>query len=331
MTHSEGTRVSSRRKLFGLGAAVVVVAAVVIAYASGAFGGGNATSGAGQADNAFPTSLATVTRRSLTSQTQVSATLGYAASDERGRAGGDDTSGARTGNSRRRARREAQLQTAQAALATDTAALGQADASLSADRGEADGRLRRRQRRRERRELLGRRRGRRGRRAVRDRLAGGLGRRAEPDAGSGQGREPTGKRSRPPRAGLRAARASSDAGAVVGDRLRPELDLHRAAGGRRRSSTGARRSTRSAISPVVLLYGPVAPWRAFMPGMSPGKDVAELNANLRALGYGARSRRRRVHRGDRVGDRRLPGRTRREPDRASCCSARSSSSRGRCG
>ena len=51
----------------------------MIAYASGAFGGGNATAGAGQADNAFPTSLATVTRRSLTSQTQVSATLGYAA------------------------------------------------------------------------------------------------------------------------------------------------------------------------------------------------------------------------------------------------------------
>ncbi|MCW2965962.1 MAG: Peptidoglycan-binding domain 1 protein, partial [Actinomycetia bacterium] len=28
-------------------------------------------------------------------------------------------------------------------------------------------------------------------------------------------------------------------------------------------------------------------WRAFVDGMSPGRDVAELNANLRALGYGA--------------------------------------------
>jgi peptidoglycan hydrolase-like protein with peptidoglycan-binding domain len=37
--------------------------------------------------------------------------------------------------------------------------------------------------------------------------------------------------------------------------------------------------------PVVLLYGKFAPWRAFMAGMSPGRDVAELNANLRALGY----------------------------------------------
>ena len=39
--------------------------------------------------------------------------------------------------------------------------------------------------------------------------------------------------------------------------------------------------------PVVLLYGSVAPWRAFLAGMPPGKDVAELNANLRALGYGS--------------------------------------------
>ena len=38
--------------------------------------------------------------------------------------------------------------------------------------------------------------------------------------------------------------------------------------------------------PSLLLYGSVTPWRAFMPGMSPGPDVAALNANLDALGYG---------------------------------------------
>src|SRR5262249_19550311 len=37
---------------------------------------------------------------------------------------------------------------------------------------------------------------------------------------------------------------------------------------------------------VLLLYGGVPAWRAFRPGMSPGRDVAALNANLRALGYG---------------------------------------------
>jgi hypothetical protein len=39
--------------------------------------------------------------------------------------------------------------------------------------------------------------------------------------------------------------------------------------------------------PGLLLYGSVTAWRAFVAGMSPGSDVAELNANLRALGYGA--------------------------------------------
>jgi peptidoglycan hydrolase-like protein with peptidoglycan-binding domain len=38
--------------------------------------------------------------------------------------------------------------------------------------------------------------------------------------------------------------------------------------------------------PGLLLYGSVTAWRAFVAGMSPGPDVAELNANLRALGFG---------------------------------------------
>jgi hypothetical protein len=41
--------------------------------------------------------------------------------------------------------------------------------------------------------------------------------------------------------------------------------------------------------PTLLLYGSTPAWRAFRPGMSPGPDVAELNANLRALGYGVSS------------------------------------------
>src|SRR5262249_12916019 len=40
-------------------------------------------------------------------------------------------------------------------------------------------------------------------------------------------------------------------------------------------------------TPAVLLYGAVTPWRAFMAGMTPGSDVAALNANLEALGYGS--------------------------------------------
>jgi peptidoglycan hydrolase-like protein with peptidoglycan-binding domain len=39
-------------------------------------------------------------------------------------------------------------------------------------------------------------------------------------------------------------------------------------------------------TPGLLLYGSATAWRALVAGMSPGRDVAELNANLRALGYG---------------------------------------------
>ena len=39
---------------------------------------------------------------------------------------------------------------------------------------------------------------------------------------------------------------------------------------------------------TLLLYGSMPAWRAFRAGMSAGADVAELNANLAALGYGAR-------------------------------------------
>lgn len=38
---------------------------------------------------------------------------------------------------------------------------------------------------------------------------------------------------------------------------------------------------------TLLLYGSTPAWRVFRTGMSSGPDVAELNANLRALGYGA--------------------------------------------
>jgi hypothetical protein len=41
--------------------------------------------------------------------------------------------------------------------------------------------------------------------------------------------------------------------------------------------------------PTLLLYGSTPAWRSFQAGISPGVDVAELNANLRALGFGAPS------------------------------------------
>jgi hypothetical protein len=40
--------------------------------------------------------------------------------------------------------------------------------------------------------------------------------------------------------------------------------------------------------PVVLLYGSTPSWRAFGPGMTDGPDLAELQTNLLALGFGQR-------------------------------------------
>jgi len=39
--------------------------------------------------------------------------------------------------------------------------------------------------------------------------------------------------------------------------------------------------------PVFLLYGPVPAWRDFVPGMTPGPDVRELQRNLAVLGFGS--------------------------------------------
>ena len=58
---------------------LVLVAAVVVLIVTDPFGGTTKPRG-GVGDNATATSLVTVTRRSLSSQTQVSGTLGYAGS-----------------------------------------------------------------------------------------------------------------------------------------------------------------------------------------------------------------------------------------------------------
>jgi len=42
---------------------------------------------------------------------------------------------------------------------------------------------------------------------------------------------------------------------------------------------------RLAGQPVTLLYGQVPAWRSFVPGMTPGADVRELDENLVALGF----------------------------------------------
>jgi hypothetical protein len=73
-----GTVVRGRRRWVIVAVMLVLVAAGAVAVASGAFDGGGGTSES--RDNGFATSLATVERRSLSTQTQFSGTLGYAGS-----------------------------------------------------------------------------------------------------------------------------------------------------------------------------------------------------------------------------------------------------------
>jgi hypothetical protein len=275
----------SRRTLIGLGTVAVVVAAVGIAYANGAFGNGSGTSGGGSADNAFPTSLASVTRRSLNQETQVSATLGYAtASSIVAPAGTTVQDLAQAKQAATTA--QAQLQTAQSALSTDAGTLDDANASLSADRAKL---------------------------AV-DCGGDNAGESAASSSGSGAG---SGAGSGPCATDSQAVSTDEQSVTQAGTKVASDRQaVSSATSGAATAQTGLAEADSSATiygqsstytelpavgqivkrgqtlyeisaEPVVLVYGSVAPWRVYMAGMSPGKDVAELNANLRALGYGS--------------------------------------------
>jgi hypothetical protein len=265
--------------------AAAIVVAVVVVLETDTFGRGGKTN-AGSIDNPYPTAFQTVTRRSLSSQTQVSATLGYAgASTVVVPAGTAPTNLQQDAQQLTTAR--AQLATAEGSLSSDAQALDQAKASLSADRQklavDCNG------------------------------AAAGESAASSPSSGSaGAG----GSGSGPCAADAQALTTDEQNGAQASAKIAMDsqsvssaqtgLAAARSSLAQARSSatlygesstyTGLpalgqivrRGGTLYQISgrPVVLLYGSAAPWRAFMPGMTPGRDVAELNANLRALGYG---------------------------------------------
>jgi peptidoglycan hydrolase-like protein with peptidoglycan-binding domain len=270
----------SRRLLAGL--ALLLAAAGVAGVVANPFRGAGGASG-GAVDNGSATSLATVTRRSLAAQTQVSGRLGYAGSSTilvpAGTAPAD----------REKARQvvtaaEVTLRSALATLAADGQALARVQAKLAADRQKLASDCR-------------------GDAAAT--AASGTGSDATPNSGStpcataaqavtsdeesvATAEQKVATDAGPAasaRAGLSAAReslASADSSAVAyqtsaaytmlpapGDVIRRGRPLY-AIGGQ----------------PVLLLYGRVTAWRPFRAGVSPGRDVAALNANLRALGYG---------------------------------------------
>jgi hypothetical protein len=120
----------NRRVLAAVG--LVLVVAVVVLIATDPFGGSTG-SGAGAGDNATATSLATVRSQSLSSQTQVSGTLGYAGSSSIRVPSGTAPSAVRQA-SQQVASAEAMLSTARASLAADSEALADNQATVSAAR-----------------------------------------------------------------------------------------------------------------------------------------------------------------------------------------------------
>ena len=272
------SQVVRRRVLVAAAVVVAVVAAVVVIVDP--FGGGASPSSAGL-DNGAPTSTALVTRQDLSSQTQVSATLGYGDTSVVSVPAGTAPTSVQQ-QQQQSASAQSALQAAQAALAADNAALVLGQATLAADR----------------RKLA---------------IDCGGDNAAETGGGAAGG---SGQSAAPCATGYQAV--ATDEQSMTADTAKVQAD-RRAVSSSQTALSGADEALTAAQSsaaiygqtsvytalptvgrvirlggtlfaiggqPVVLLYGRETPWRAFAPGMSSGGDVWSLNENLRALGYG---------------------------------------------
>jgi peptidoglycan hydrolase-like protein with peptidoglycan-binding domain len=275
----------ARRRMLAAGGLALVVAAVVL-IATDPFAG-RGTAGAGALDNASATSLATVKRQSLSQQTQVGGTLGYAGSASIRVPSGTAPSAVQQA-SQQVASAETMLATAASTLATDTQALAGHRATLAAARAKE---------------------------AVDCAGAG-----AAQDASANA--SPASENNSPSTGGSSCSsdvqavssaqqNATGAAGKLTADRSQVSSAEKQLASARSNLSTArssaalyGQGSTFTALpsvgqivargqslyeiggQPVLLLYGSMPATRAFVAGMSRGPDVAELNTNLDALGYG---------------------------------------------
>ena len=284
-----GVRSRSRQIVLAGMALVLVAILVLVLMATDPFASANGSGGI--TDNAAATSLATVTRRALSSQTPVNGTLGYAdASSIRVPAGTPPSAVGQAGESV--AASAAMLRTARGSLAADGESLAGEQATLSAAREK---------------ESVD---------------CAGAGAAETAAAGSSPGGEAAGNGSSPGASGSGVCTSdvqvvSSDTqglgGAVTkldGDRAslasgeaalaRAEAALSQARASEASYGQGSTFTALPAVGevvlrgesvyatsggPAVLLYGSALPTRAFSAGMPAGADVAELNVNLDALGY----------------------------------------------
>jgi peptidoglycan hydrolase-like protein with peptidoglycan-binding domain len=263
-------RIRPRTVLAGAGVLALVATGVVIVADPFSTPPGSA---AGVTDNSTPIALDTVRRRSLSSQTQLNATLGYADAASVVMPAGS-SSAAVVQAQQAVTTAQAALQTAQAGLETDRRALAQAQAVLAADRARLTA------------DCAGDNAASTAGACATDQQAVATDRQsATGDADKVTADTRSVSAARSSLAGAAASLATARASAAfygatstytmlppVGKIVRRGQPLYAVDG-----------------APALLLYGTVTAWRAFVAGMSPGSDVAELNANLRALGYAAPS------------------------------------------
>jgi peptidoglycan hydrolase-like protein with peptidoglycan-binding domain len=260
-----------------LGLVAIAVAVLVVELV-----GGSGGSGGGLADNASATSLASVTRQALSSQTQVSGTLGYTGASSILVPGGASPS-AVLKDARAVASGEMSSQAAAATLSADQRALALAQAGLSAAREKQSV------------------------------DCAGVNAAETPQTGSSAGGDSSSNPCSSDQQALAADQQtlSGDATKLTGDQASVAMAETGLAGAE--SSLSAARSTATLSGqgstftwlpaagrviargqrlyavdgqPVVLLYGAVLASRPFRAGMSAGPDVGELNANLDAVGAG---------------------------------------------
>ena len=281
-------------------------------------------------DNASATSLATVKRQSLSQQTQVSGTLGYAGSSSIRVPSGTAPSAVQQASQ--------QVASAEAMLASGLRDAGHRHAGARRPPGDAGGGAR---------EggggLCGRgRRGSRLRRGLackRRQLAGARSScSSDVQAVSSAQQNATGaaaKLTRRPLTGLLGRKTARERavqfvhGAFLGRALRPGSTFTAL------PSVGEIIGRGQSLyeidgQPVLLLYGSSPPTRAFVAGMSPGPRRGRAEREPRRARLRARSRGRRIHHRHRGGDSRAAVRARRLGDRRAARWDRSCSSPGRC-
>lgn len=274
----------ARRRLLAI-VGLVLVVAVVVVIATDPFGGPGKSTG-GVVDNASAVSLASVKRQSLSQQTQVSGTLGYAGSSSIRVPSGTAPTAVQQ-SSQQVTSAEAMLASARATLASDTQALAGHQATLTAARAK------------ERVDCAGE--------GAAEAASAGSSPSSEnnsPSGGSSCSSDVQAVSAAQQSATGTTAKVSADRSQVSSAEKQLASAQSNLSTARSAAALYGQSSTFTKLpsvgqvltrgqslyqisgQPVLLLYGSVQPTRAFKLAMSAGPDVAELNANLQALGYG---------------------------------------------